>query len=211
MSGREVSRVIWTEGTERLRRDPAFGPLVEEVGPVEDLREPATHFQALARSIVFQQLAGKAARTIHGRFVEVLDGDVDPRSVLAADEEALRGAGLSRSKLKAIRDLAGKVVDGTVPLDDVEELSDEELVERLTRVWGIGVWTARMFLMFQLLRPDVWPVGDLGVRSGWARVHGLEEPPDASELAPLADPYRPWRSAVAWYCYRAVDVLPPVG
>lgn len=206
-----MAEVIWTSGTELLRADPAFGALVEEVGPVEDLRPPMTHFQALARSIVFQQLAGKAAQTIHGRFVEAVGGEVSPEAVLEAAPESLRGAGLSGNKLRAMRDLAGKVVEGEVPLADVEELPDDEVVERLTRVWGIGRWTAEMFLMFQLLRPDVWPVGDLGVRNGWARVHGLEELPSPAALEALGEPYRPHRSSVAWYCYRAVEVLPPVG
>lgn len=206
-----MTNVIWSDGTARLRDDPAFGPLVAEAGPVEARRRQPTHFQALLRSIVFQQLAGKAAQTIHGRVVEAVEGEVTPRAVLEADEDALRGAGLSGNKLRAIRDLAGKVADGDVPLDDVEELSDEDIVERLTRVWGIGRWTAEMFLMFQLLRPDVWPVGDLGVRKGWARIHGQEALPSAEELEALGEPYRPHRSAAAWYCYRAVEVLPPVG
>lgn len=206
-----MGELIWTEGTERLRDDPVFGPLVEETGPIEDTRGPATHFQRLARAIVYQQLAGKAAQAIHGRFVEALGGDITPRGVLECGESELRGAGLSRNKLRAIRDLAKKIEDGVVPLDELEDLPDDDVVERLTRVWGIGRWTAEMFLMFQLLRPDVWPVGDLGVRNGWARAHGLSEAPPPSELETLADPYRPHRSAVAWYCYRAVEVLPPVG
>lgn len=203
-----MTHVIWRDGTTRLRDDPAFGPLVAEAGPVEARRRQPTHFQALLRSIVFQQLAGAAAQTIHGRVVVAVEGELTPRAVLATDEDTLRGAGLSGNKLRAIRDLAARVAEGDVPLDDVEELSDDDVVERLTRVWGIGRWTAEMFLMFQLLRPDVWPVGDLGVRAGWARIHGADRPPEPDELEPLGERFRPWRSAAAWYCWRAVEILP---
>ncbi|HZD04161.1 MAG TPA: hypothetical protein VE173_04560 [Longimicrobiales bacterium] len=203
--------LIWARGTELLGKDPSFGALVAEVGPVEDTRPPSTHFETLARSIVFQQLAGGAARTIHGRFVEAVGGTVSAGSVLAADEDDLRAAGLSRNKLRALRDLAVKVADGSVPLEALDDLPDEDVVHRLTTVWGIGRWTAEMYLMFHLLRPDVWPVGDLGVRKGWARIHGLAEPPTAADLQAAGDRYRPWRSTVAWYCYRAVEVLPAVG
>jgi DNA-3-methyladenine glycosylase II len=204
-----VANVIWREGTRRLRGDPAFGPLVQQAGPVRAARPPMTHFQTLARAIVFQQLAGNAARAIHGRFTEAVRGDVAAEAVLAAPEDRLRGAGLSRNKIRALRDLAAHVVDGTVNLSEMDALEDETIVEQLTSVWGIGRWTAEMFLMFHLRRPDVWPVDDLGVRSGWARVHGLAVAPKAAELKPLGEPYRPWRSAVAWYCYRAVELLPP--
>lgn len=205
----EDRRIAWPDATERLREDPAFGPLVERVGPVR-LRPPrGTPFQSLAAAIVYQQLAGAAALTIHGRFVAVVGGAVTPESVLAAPEEALRGAGLSRAKLGAIRDLAEKSGSGEVPLDGLEGLENDEVVERLTRVRGIGPWTAEMFLMFDLCRPDVWPVGDLGVRNGLGRVLGRETPPTPSETALIGTGYRPWRSAVAWYCWRAVDVLTP--
>lgn len=199
------------KATAFLAEDPVFGPLVEEVGPLR-IRPPlASHFAALVRAICYQQLAGAAASTIHGRFVDALDGDVSPEAVEAAPDEPLRGAGLSRSKLASIRDLAQKVGDGTVPLDDVERLTDEEVKQRLVTVRGIGPWTADMFLIFQLRRPDVWPVGDLGVRAGYAQLHGLEEPPSPKELEPLGEPYRPWRSAAAWYCWRAVETVTPGG
>lgn len=203
------SEVVWPDAHEALKEDAAFGTLIREVGPVRLRPRAPDAFRILVRSIVYQQLAGKAAATIHGRVVEALDGTVSPESVLASPEEALRGAGLSGSKLKAIRDLAEKARSGEVPLHDLEELHNEAVVERLTRVWGIGQWTADMFLLFQLRRPDVWPVGDLGVRAGWGRVHGLSEIPGAGELEPLGEPYRPWRSAVAWYCWRAVEVITP--
>jgi len=199
----------WDEGHRALLRDPHFRFLVKQVGPPV-LRPPRSSvFSSLAAAIVYQQLAGKAAMTIHGRFVRVLEGRVTPDEVLAADPERLRSAGLSRGKLAAILDLASKATDGTVPLRGLSRLPDAEVVARLTRVRGIGPWTAEMFLMFHLHRPDVWPVGDLGVRNGWARIHGHAAPPDSRELQAAADHLRPWRSAAAWYCWRAVEVLTP--
>lgn len=200
---------VWPEATERLRGDPAFGPLVEEVGPVR-LRPPrGDPFASLVAAITYQQLAGAAAVTIHGRLVEALDHDVRPATVLAAADDALRGAGLSAAKLAAIRDLAEKVSSGAVPLDDFGGESDAEIRDRLTQVRGIGPWTAQMFLMFDLRRPDVWPVGDLGVRNGLGRILDLPDPPSPAEAELIGTGYRPWRSAVAWYCWRAVETLTP--
>jgi DNA-3-methyladenine glycosylase II len=196
---------VWTEATERLRSDPAFGSLVDEVGPVR-LRPPASsHFRLLCRSIVHQQLAGAAAATIHGRFEEALGGEATPEALLATPDDRLRGAGLSTAKTKAVRDLAERVASRDVVLEGIEDLPDEEVTRMLTRVWGVGRWTADMFLLFQLRRPDVWPVGDLGVRNGFARVLGWQATPSAEELELAGVGYRPWRSAVAWYCWRALD------
>lgn len=208
MSG-DGTRVLWEKGTRKLASDPIFGPVVRAAGPVTMPAAEARPFAYLARAIVYQQLAGAAARTIHGRFVEALGGAVDPQGVLAADDEALRAAGLSRNKLAAIRDLAGKVASGEVELADLDGQTDPEIQRRLTRVRGIGPWTAQMFLMFHLHRPDVWPVGDLGVRQGYARLHGLEDPVPEREMADRGDSYRPWRSAAAWYCWRALEVELP--
>ncbi len=203
------NRPVWAEATDRLRNDPAFGSLVDLVGPVL-LRPPrGGPFESLAAAIVYQQLAGKAALTIHGRFVEALAGDVRPESVLATPREALRAAGLSGAKARAIRDLAEKALAGDVPLDTLASLPDDRVVETLTRVRGIGPWTAQMYLLFDLQRPDVWPVGDLGVRAGLARVLGMDPPPSPEQTALIGVGYRPWRSAVAWYCWRAVDVITP--
>lgn len=195
---------------------PVFDRIVAEVGPVRlgdpvvvDGDRTAGHFVALVRAVVFQQLAGAAATTIHERLVTALGGDVTPDAVLEASDGTLRTAGLSRRKAETITDLARHVGDGRVDLTAVDELDDEEVVVALTDVRGIGVWTAQMFLIFQLHRPDVWPVGDLGVRRGYALLHGLEEPPRAAMLEHLGEPYRPWRTAAAWYCWRAVDVAPP--
>lgn len=199
------------KATAAVAADPVFAPLVEVVGPLRIRPPHSTHYEALLRSIVFQQLAGKAAATIHGRVVEAVGGEVTPERIAATADDDLRGAGLSANKLAAIRDLTVKVVDGTVPLDDVEGLDDEEIVERLVTVRGIGRWTAEMFLLFQLRRPDVWPSGDLGVRAGWAKLHGLDELPTPRELEAAGERFRPWRSAAAWYCWRAVDTVVPSG
>ena len=168
-----------------------------------------SHFAALARSVCYQQLAGRAAQVIHGRFVALLGGRPTPEAVLSLTPDEMRSAGLSGAKVASIRDLAEKVIEGAVRLDFVSRLGDDEVVAQLVSVRGIGEWTAQMFLMFQLGRLDVWPVGDLGVRNGWARMYGLAEPPSPRELAPLGDPHRPYRSLVAWYCWRAVDTPTP--
>lgn len=166
-------------------------------------------FCYLARAIIYQQLAGAAARTIHGRFASALGGEVTPTKVLRVREVMLRKAGLSSNKIKAVRDLAGKVRSGEVGVADLHEQSDDEVTRRLTLVRGIGPWTAHMYLMFRLHRPDVWPVGDLGVRTGFAKIHGLSEPPRQKGLQPLGDRYRPWRSAAAFYCWRALETELP--
>ena len=200
------------EGAREIaRRDRVLATMVEAHGAPDFTagRPRRGHFAALARSVCYQQLAGRAATAIHGRFTALFDGRPTAEKVLALPEEELRGAGLSGSKAASIRDLAEKSLDGTVRLDRVSRLSDDELVAQLTKVRGIGEWTAQMFMMFQLGRLDVWPTGDYGVRNGWARLYGLDEMPTARELAPLADPHRPYRSLVAWYCWRAVDTITP--
>jgi DNA-3-methyladenine glycosylase II len=186
-----------------LSADPVFGPWVERIGPPRIWRVAEPPFDYLARAIVYQQLAGAAASTIHGRFVQALGGKVTPQRVLRAPEADLRAAGLSQGKLAALRDLAAKARG--LGLDELPLLGDDEVQRRLTSVRGIGPWTAHMFLMFFLRRADVWPAGDLGVRAGYARIHGLAEAPREKELIPLGDPYRPWRSAAAWYCWRALE------
>ena len=181
--------------------------LVAETGPAR-VRPPAeTHFEALVRAIVYQQLAGAAAAAIHGRLIGALGNEVTPERVLAQPAEALRAAGLSANKTASLQDLASKVLDGTVVLDPagLRAESDDEVVARLSTVRGIGKWTAEMFLMFQLRRLDVWPTGDLGVRKGFGLAWGIPTP-TAKQLDPLGDPYRPYRSVVAWYCWRAAEL-----
>jgi len=187
--------------------DPVLAGLVDLYGqPPPRRRVPADRrFADLARNIVYQQLAGRAAASIHGRFVDALDGDVCAERVLATPEPMLRSCGLSGSKASSIRDLADKVASGTVALDRIGRLSDEEVVTHLTVVRGVGPWTAQMFLISTLSRLDVWPIGDYGVRAGFARAWNLDEVPAPKELDELGEPYRPYRSLVAWYCWRAAD------
>ena len=193
-----------------LEVDPAFKPWIDAVPDFElNGRHQGDHFNALARAIVYQQLAGRAAAAIHGRFLALFGGAPTPGAILATSEEKLRGAGLSNAKFLAIRDLARKTSDGTVPLERIEELADDEIVERVSSVRGIGRWTAEMFLIFELGRPDVWPVDDLAVRRGYAVIHGLPEWPKPKALQELGEVYRPYRTAAAWYCWRTTDVVLP--
>lgn len=191
---------------ELAARDPIMARLVAAVGPPQLRPRRGSSFEALARAICFQQLSGRAAATIYGRFEQAVGGTVVPEAVLATPLEDLRRAGLSAAKASSIIDLAEKVASGVVPLDDVRKLSDDELISRLVVVRGVGRWTAEMFLIFQLRRLDVWPVDDLGVRNGYARAYGLPEPPPPKVLAPLGDAFRPYRSVAAWYCWRAVEL-----
>ncbi len=196
---------------ELARRSPAFREIITTAGPC-DLRRGRPrreHFAELARAINYQQLAGKAAAAIHGRFEALFDGPPTPEAVLALPVDALRGAGMSGSKTASVRDLAEKVLDGDVKLDRIGRLPDAEIVRELTLVRGIGRWTAEMFLIFQLGRLDVWPVDDFAVRKGYALLHALPEAPSARELEALGEVYRPYRSIAAWYCWRSTDTVVP--
>jgi len=188
-------------------QDPVIRRLVAEAGPPRLSAPTETHFETLVRGIVYQQLAGAAARAIHGRLIAALDGEVTPERLLTLPDETLRSAGLSARKVASLRDLAAKVLDGTVVLDPtgLRRQNDAEVIERLSAVLGIGKWTAEMFLMFQLRRLDVWPTGDLGVRKGFGLAWGIPTP-TPKQLEPLGDPYRPYRSVVAWYCWRAAEL-----
>jgi DNA-3-methyladenine glycosylase II len=188
-------------------RDPVIAALADAAGPPRFPRPSGTHFAALVRSVVYQQLAGAAAGAIHARLVALLDGEVSPQRVVAVAPEALRAVGLSAAKARTIVDLAGKVLDGTVILDSrrLTREGDDEVVARLSQVRGIGPWTAQMFLMFQLRRLDVWPTGDLGVRRGYGLAWRVPTP-TADALVPLGERFRPYRSVVAWYCWRAAEL-----
>ncbi len=188
-------------------RDPVMRRLVAEAGPARVRPPTDSHFGALVRAIVYQQLAGRAAAAIHGRLIAALDGQVEPVMLLSLPDETLRSVGLSGAKAASLRDLAAKVLDGTVVLDPagLRRESDADVVARLTTVRGIGKWSAEMFLMFQLRRLDVWPTGDLGVRKGFGLAWGIPMP-TAKQLDPLGDPFRPYRSVVAWYCWRAAEI-----
>jgi DNA-3-methyladenine glycosylase II len=186
--------------------DPVIARLVEVAGPIRHrARDSDGPFGALVRSIVFQQLAGRAANAIHQRVRALVPGPLTPEALLAVPDEALRGAGLSANKLAALRDLSTKVLDGTVALGG-RGLSDEEVIARLVAVRGIGRWTAEMYLIFELRRLDVWPVEDLGVRQGYGLAWGLAAPPTSRQLQPLGDRFRPYRSVAARYCWEAVHL-----
>ena len=189
-------------------RDPVLANLVQLVGPVRHRpRDPDGPFGALVRSIVYQQLAGRAAQAIHQRVRAAVGDTLTPEALAAVPDQALRAAGLSANKLASLRDLSAKVMDGSVELHRSSRLSDDDLVAALVTVRGIGRWTAEMYLMFELRRLDVWPVGDLGVRQGYGLAWRLQEPPSAKELAPLGDRFRPYRSSVARYCWAAVALF----
>jgi 3-methyladenine DNA glycosylase/8-oxoguanine DNA glycosylase len=165
-------------------------------------------FDALAESIAYQQLNGKAAATIWGRVRALYPKKkyLDPKLVLKTPDKKLRAAGLSRSKIAALKDLAAKTIDGTVPTArQLAKMSDEEIVARLTTVRGIGRWTAEMLLLFDLGRPDVWPVHDYGVRKGFAKTFGKRKLPTPKQLLKHGEKWRPYRSVVAWYFWRALD------
>ena len=191
---------------ELAAREPVIARLRDLTGPPMITAPQRSPFEALARAITFQQLSGKAAGTIYGRFEAAVGGTVTPEAVLATPLDDLRGAGLSAAKAASVVDLSEKVLDGTVPLASLQRLDDDELVERLVVVRGIGRWTAEMFLIFQLRRLDVWPVDDLGVRKGYGIAWQLPAMPTSKELAVLGEPLRPHRSVAAWYCWRATEM-----
>jgi DNA-3-methyladenine glycosylase II len=188
-------------------RVPVMANLIAAAGPIRIRPPQESHFAALVRAITYQQLAGAAAATIHGRLVAALGGTVEPTALLALTDEQMRAAGLSGNKTASLRDLSAKVLDGTVVLDPrgLGRESDEEVITRLTAVRGIGEWTAHMFLIFQLRRLDIWPTGDLGVRKGYGLAWGIPTP-TAKELQALGEELRPFRSVAAWYCWRATEI-----
>lgn len=189
-------------------RDPVLAHLVALAGPITHRpRDPDGHFGALVRAIVYQQLAGRAARAIHQRVRATVGETLTPETLSAVPDDALRAAGLSANKLASLRDLSAKILDGTVDLTRSSRLGDDELISALITVRGIGRWTAEMYLMFELRRLDVWPVDDLGVRQGYALAWRLDPPPSARQLAPLGERFRPYRSIVARYCWAAVALF----
>ena len=214
-AGTEIALELDVEkGTRHLRRrDPAMRELIKRVGKLDlEARRrgrPADAYGALLRSIVGQQLSTKAARSIHERVTGLFGGETpSPEQLLAEDPETLRGAGLSRAKVTYMRSLAEHVVNGELELDRLHELSDEDITTELTAVKGLGVWTAHMFLIFHLQRPDVLPVGDLGVRNGAKLLYGLDEAPKPAELEEMGEPWRPYRSLAALYLWRSLDNEP---
>ncbi len=184
--------------------------LVRRTGPLDSAARrrgrPDDAYGSLVRTIVGQQLSTKAARTIYGRLVDLLgDGPPTPEEILAADEDSLRAAGLSRPKIGYLRDLARHVLDGQLELHRLDELSDEEVRDEITAVKGLGRWSADMFLMFHLGRPDVLPVGDLGIRRAVEKAYGLPGLPGEDELRTLAGPWRPERTLACLYLWESLE------
>ena len=188
--------------------DPILGRIIDRVGKLPpDPRSEGTHLGALARAIVFQQLSGKAAGTIHGRFEALYGGRAPtPEELLATPDEKLRAAGLSRAKALYLKDLAGRAADGTVAVDRLHELGDDALMEALTSVKGIGKWTAQMFMMFRLGRPDVLPELDLGVRIAVQLAYNLRRMPTPKEVLARGAAWTPYASFAAWYLWRSLEL-----
>jgi DNA-3-methyladenine glycosylase II len=168
--------------------------------------KPVSHFEALIESVISQQLAVKAAETIFLRVKKAAGGRILPARVAALSETQMREAGVSGAKFKAIQGLATAALTREIAFNELQEIeSDEEIFTKLTNLWGIGPWTVDMFMMFQLGRLDIWPTGDLGVRRGWEKIYSLKEEIAPKELAVKGEKFRPYRSVVAWYCWRALN------
>jgi 3-methyladenine DNA glycosylase/8-oxoguanine DNA glycosylase len=194
------------------RADPVLARVIDSIGPFT-LEPRSGSFRALAQAIFFQQLAGPAARAIMGRVLALLATDDErfftPEEFLAASDDDLRAAGLSRQKLAYLRDLAQKFASGELREDEFADLDDEDVILRVTSVKGIGRWTAEMFLIFSLGRPDVLPVDDLGVRRGFQQVYGLDGLASPEQMRSIAEPWRPFRSVGTWYMWRSLGVALP--
>jgi len=196
-----------SEAYAHLRKDKALRPLLDAVGRISiaPAREPSP-LHSLAQSITSQQLNGKAAAAIFSRLLELYDGCLDAERILETGEDDLRSVGLSRAKAASIKDLAEKAVAGVVPgWKELRKMGDEEIVERLTQVRGIGRWTVEMLLIFSLGRPDVWPVDDFAIKRAFALYFGGAERPKRTELIARAEGWRPWRSVVARCLWRYLD------
>ncbi|HYV97394.1 MAG TPA: DNA-3-methyladenine glycosylase [Gemmatimonadaceae bacterium] len=187
--------------------DPVLSTIIKRVGPYQTgTRTSGTHFAALTRAIVYQQLSGKAAATILGRVHGIYGGrPPSPRQVLATDDQTLRAAGLSNQKLSYLRDLAAHVDDGRLPVARLGRLSDADAITALTGVKGIGRWTAQVYLMFRLDRPDVLPEGDLGIQKAIQRAYGLRKLPSPERVLKIGAPWAPFRSVASWYLWRSLD------
>ena len=187
--------------------DPKFAPLIQRrplctLGRSEPLE---THFESLVGSVISQQLATKAAATIHERLVKQCKGAVTPRKVVKLSDEQFREIGVSGAKSRTIKGIATAALDKSIPINEIDRIhDDQEIFDVLTSIWGVGGWTVEMFMMFQLGRLDVWPTGDLAVRRGWDIIHKTKEETSAKALDVKGEKLRPYRSVFAWYCYQAV-------
>jgi DNA-3-methyladenine glycosylase II len=190
------------------RVDPVMAEVISKVGPFNlTLRTAGTHFDALVRAIVYQQLSGKAAATIHGRVLQLFDPEAPlPPQILSAEHATLRGAGLSQQKASYLRNLAEHSVNGSLPVESLHELSDDEIIASLTQVKGIGRWSAQMFLMFRLGRPDVLPDLDLGVQKGIQVAYRMRKLPPPKKVLEVGAKWTPYRSVASWYMWRVLEM-----
>ena len=188
--------------------DPVMAEVISKVGPYKlALRTAGTHFDALVRSIVYQQLSGKAAATIHGRVLQLFDPNAPlPAQIIATDHETLRRAGLSNQKASYLRNLAEHALNGSVPIESLHELTDDEIIAALVQVKGIGRWSAQMFLMFRLGRPNVLPDLDLGVQKGIQTAYRMKKLPSPKKVLEVGAKWTPYRSMASWYMWRAIDL-----
>jgi DNA-3-methyladenine glycosylase II len=187
------------------RVDPVMKSLLRQVGPYQ-LKTDRNRFKMLAFSIISQQLSVKAARTIRDRLVALTEAELLPAHIAAVSHEQLRGVGLSRNKANFLHDLAAAAVDGRIDLKNIGRKDDEAVIAELIQVKGIGRWTAQMFLMFSLGRPDVLPVGDLGIRAAIRNLYGLAEMPTEAQATEIGTPWRPFASVASWYCWRSLEL-----
>ena len=189
-----------------LRRDPVLAALIKKHGACGlAAAQRADHFSALVRAITGQQLSTKAASTIYARLVALMPDGLTPASLSALTDDQMRGVGMSRQKIAYFRDLSAKVQSGIVPLDALESMTDDEVIAALTAVKGIGRWSAEMFLMFRLHRPDVLPADDLGIVNAVKAVYRLRKPPTADRIRKIGEAWRPYRSVASWYLWRSLD------
>jgi DNA-3-methyladenine glycosylase II len=189
-----------------LRRDPVLAALIRKHGACGlASAQRADHFSALVRAITGQQLSTKAASTIYARLAALMPGGVSPASLSTLSDEQMRAVGMSRQKVAYFRDLCDKALSGVVALDSLESMTDDEVIATLTKVKGIGRWSAEMFLMFRLHRPDVLPVDDLGIVNAVKNVYGLRKRPTADRIRKIGEAWRPYRSVASWYLWRSLD------
>lgn len=188
--------------------DPVLGQIIEQVGAYK-IRADVADFRSLARAIVFQQLHGKAASTIFARLLALTGDPITPQGVLKLSIEQMRSAGLSKQKLSYLRDLAERTHRGELDFTRMQDMQDEEVIEMLTQVKGVGVWTAHMFLMFALRRPNVLPVGDLGIQTAIRKHYKKRKALKAKQMEKIAKCWEPYRSVACWYLWRSLDVKPP--
>ena len=206
-SAQKMRRIV----AEAATIDPKFAPLIERrpLCALGRSKPTESHFESLVSSVISQQLATKAAATIHDRLVKLCNGSVTPRKLVKLSDEQLREIGVSGAKTRTIKGIATAALDKSIPINEIDQIhDDQEIFDALTSIWGVGRWTVEMFMMFRLGRLDVWPIGDLGVRRGWGIIQGLGYTPTEKEVIGVTDHLSPYRSVVAWHCWRATDEEP---